>query len=174
MFSPDRLLFLFFLLFRLIFLLRFSVLLLLTWVLLLDFLLFLFSFTCGKYQNNFRMNKCRKRENSLYKFKRVHQLVFQYQIFNYENIHTNTIMHVQQVLPMYFGIYKTNTFIYYAYITINKNQGHYFKREQVQVYGKIWREERGIVNRRMMLFLVIIRHPSPGLCAVTPTPTSLL
>lgn len=75
-------------------------------------------------------------------------------------------MHVEQVVPIYFGLYKTNTFTCYAH-TINKNQDHYFKREQVQVYGKIWREERRKVNRRMMLFPVIIRHPSPGLCAVT-------
>lgn len=43
------------------------------------------------------MNKSSKHENSLYKFKRVHQLVFQYQIFSYENIHTNNIMHVEQL-----------------------------------------------------------------------------
>lgn len=45
-------------------------------------------------------------------------------------------MHVEQGVPMHFRIYKTNAFVHWAYITINKNQGHEFKKEQVKFYGR--------------------------------------
>lgn len=36
---------------------------------------------------------------------------------------------------MHFRIYKANTFIHWAYIKINKNQGHEFEKKQVRFYG---------------------------------------
>lgn len=66
---------------------------------------------------------------------------------------TSNIVHVEQDVHLHFRIYKTNTFIHWAYITINKNQGHEFEKEQVRFYGRCGGRKGKIEERNDVIAL---------------------
>lgn len=56
---------------------------------------------------------------------------------NLENISTSNILQTEQV------VFKNICLcIHIPQTTINEKRGHEFAREQGEVYGRIWREER--------------------------------
>lgn len=73
--------------------------------------------------------------------------------FQARKYNTSNIVHVEQGVPMHFRIYKTNAFIHWAYITINKNQGHEFEKEQVKFYGRCGGRKEKIEERNDIIAL---------------------
>lgn len=88
------------------------------------------------YRENLRqLTKAESGRNSLFQGK-LHQFLFENWIISSENIPTNRMIPIEQVI--------TRFYIIYMHIKYLVKKGHKFERKHEKVYEGVWEEERKI------------------------------